>query len=557
LRVRVIPIYWRSNGLQNAAGDNWLAVSRREFIRTSSAALATIGVAARGEAGVPASTIPLPQDDASIRELALLALDAARSAGAAYADVRVSRARTQSVQTREDRVTGMSDNDTMGFGVRVLVNGAWGFAASRELARDEVQRVARVAVQQARANRRAMQRPVVLAPADPVPDGRWASPARIDPFTVPVEQKADLLLRANAEALRVRGARFVNASMFFLKDERTYANTEGTFTVQTIVRSLPSMSVTAVAPDQSDFQSRDSDEVQAMGKGYELVEEADLLRRAPLWAEEAVQKLAARSVDPGRYDLVLDPTHLWLTIHESIGHPTELDRAMGYEANYAGTSFIAPPREQIGRLRYGPDIMNIQADRRQPGGLATIGWDDEGVPADEWLLVERGIFKDYQTTREQAAWISELTGVRRSHGCSYAQTWADVQFQRMPNVSLLPGEADTTAEDLIAATERGIFIKGRGAYSIDQQRYNFQFGGQAFWEIRSGRLVGMLKDVTYQARTPEFWNSMDMIGGPRSYFLGGSFNDGKGQPSQSNAVSHGCPPARFRNVAVINTGRQR
>ncbi len=487
----------------------------------------------------------------------MLALDAAKSAGASYADVRVSSAQSQSVASREDRITNMSDSQTFGFGVRVLAGGAWGFAASRDLSRAEVQRVARVAVQQARANRRAMQRPIVLAPVDPVPDGHWAAATRIDPFTIPIEDKAALLLRANAEALKVQGARFVNSSMFFLKDERTFASTEGTFTVQHLVRSLPSMNVTAVASDMSDFQSRDSAEIAPMARGWEHVLEADLVAKAPVWAQEAVQKLGARSVDPGRYDLVLDPSHLWLTIHESIAHPTELDRAMGYEANYAGTSFLAPPRDMIGKFRYGQDLMNIQADRRQEGGLATTGWDDEGVPADQWLLIERGIFKDYQTTREQAPWISDLTGNQRSHGCSYAQNWSDVQFQRMPNVSLLPGEADTTLDDVIGSVERGIYIKGNGAFSIDQQRYNMQFGGQVFWEIRNGRLAGMLKDVTYQARAPEFWNSMDMIGGPRSYYLGGAFNDGKGQPGQSNAVSHGCVPARVRNVAVINTGRQR
>ena len=534
-----------------------MAPTRRDVIRIGAAALAGGIVVVPGLSAAASRAVPLPQGEANIKELALLALDAARSAGASYADVRVSRTRTQSVQAREDRVSNMSDNDTLGFGVRVLVNGAWGFAASRELGRAEVQRVARVAVSQARANRRATLRPVVLAPSTPVPDGRWASPARIDPFGVPIEDKAALLLHANAEALKVRGARFVNSSMFFLKDERTFANTDGTFTVQTIMRSNPSLSVTAVAPDQSDFQTRDSNEVQARGLGYEHVQDADFVGRAPMWAEQAVEKLSARSVDPGRYDLVLDPTHLWLTIHESIGHPTELDRAMGYEANYAGTSFVSPPREVIGKLKYGQEIMNIQADRRQEGGLATIGFDDEGVPADQWLLIERGIFKDYQTTREQAAWISDLTGVERSHGCSYAETWADVQFQRMPNVSLMPGENDLSTEDVIASVDRGIYIKGRGAYSIDQQRYNFQFGGQAFWEIRGGRLAGMLKDVTYQSRTPDFWNAMDLVGGPRSYMLGGSFNDGKGQPSQSNAVSHGCPAARFRSVAVINTGRQR
>lgn len=489
--------------------------------------------------------------------MALLALDAARSAGASYADVRVSGVRTQSVETRENRVTDLSDGESFGFGIRVLVGGAWGFAASRDLSRPEVQRVARAAAQQARANRRALERPIVLAPADPVPDGRWSSPARIDPFEVPVEQKVDLLLRANAEALRVRGARFVSSSMDFVRDERTYANTDGTFTVQTVVRSDPGMTVTAVAPDASDFQSRQSDDVQPMGIGYEHVEQSDFIGNAPRWAEEAVQKLSARSVDAGSYDLVLHPTHLWLTIHESIGHPTELDRALGYEANYAGTSFLAPPRDIINRFRFGSEIMSVQADRRQPGSLSAIGWDDDGVPADEWLLIRNGIVTDYQTTRDQVAWISDLTGVRRSHGCSYAQTWADVQFQRMPNVSLLPGEQDLSAEDLIAATDRGIYIQGAGAYSIDHQRYNFQFGGQVFHEIHNGRLGAILKDVTYQARTPDFWNAMDMIGGRRSYRLGGSFTDGKGQPSQSNAVSHGCPPARFRNVTVINTGRGR
>jgi TldD protein len=530
--------------------------SRRDFIKTGSAALAG-GIIIPHAAREPFRGIALPQGDGSVRELMMLALDAAKTAGASYADVRVSQTQTQSVQTREARVTNLSDSDTMGFGLRVLVNGAWGFAASRELNRQEVQRVARLATGQARANRRAMIRPVVLAPSTPVPDGRWASPARIDPFTIPIEEKAALLLRANAEALKVQGARFVNSAMFFLKDQRSFANTDGTFTVQTICRVNPSMSVTAVNADQSDFQSRDSVEITPRGMGYEHVVDSDLVGKATMWAEQAVEKLTARSVEPGRYDLVLDPTHLFLTIHESVGHPTELDRAMGYEANYAGTSFVSPPADVIGKLRFGSEHMNIQADRRQETALATIGFDDEGVPSDQWTIIQNGLFKDYQTTREQAAWISNLTGVERSHGCSYAETWADVQFQRMPNVSLMPGDRDLSTEDVISSVDRGIYIKGRGAYSIDQQRYNFQFGGQAFWEIRGGRLTGMLKDVTYQARTPDFWNALDLVGGQRSYLLGGSFNDGKGQPSQSNAVSHGCPTSRFRNIAVINTGRAR
>jgi TldD protein len=199
--------------------------------------------------------------------------------------------------------------------------------------------------------------------------------------------------------------------------------------------------------------------------------------------------------------------------------------------------------------------MNVQADRTQAESLSRTAWDDEGVPAEQWLLIERGLFKDYQTTRDQAAWIANLTGVRRSHGCSFADSWSSVQFQRMPNVSLLPGERDITIDDIIAATDRGIVIRNRGSWSIDQQRYNFQFSGQLAYEVRGGKIVGMLKDVAYQSRTPEFWNSMDMIGGQRSYWLGGSFGDGKGEPGQSNSVSHGCPPARFQNVNIVNTGR--
>jgi TldD protein len=228
---------------------------------------------------------------------------------------------------------------------------------------------------------------------------------------------------------------------------------------------------------------------------------------------------------------------------------------MGEEANYAGTSFVAPPEQVIGRLRFGPAFMNVQADRTQEGSLARVRWDDEGVPADQWLVVEHGIFKDYQTTREQVAWIQHLTGVTRSHGCSFAESWDRVQFQRMPNISLLPGDAAIGLDDIVAATERGILVKNRGSWSIDHQRFNFQFSGQAFYEIRGGRIVGMLRDVAYQGNTPEFWSSMDMIGGKSAYWLGGSFNDGKGEPAQSSAVSHGCVPARFRGVTILNTRR--
>ena len=253
---------------------------------------------------------------------------------------------------------------------------------------------------------------------------------------------------------------------------------------------------------------------------------------------------------------MLHPSHLWLTIHESIGHPTELDRALGYEANYAGTSFLAPPSEVLNTFRYGPEFMHVEGERTSPGGMASIGWDDEGVPAQSWPMIENGLFVDYQTTRDQVDWISEYTGRTRSHGCSYASGWDEIQFQRMPNMNLLPNrEEDLSEQDVLAAVDRGIYIEGRNSYSIDQQRYNFQFSGQVAWEVRGGKKVRMLRDVAYQARTPDFWNSMAVIGGPSTYYVGGSLNDGKGQPGQSNAVSHGCPIAVFRGVNVLNTGR--
>ena len=537
--------------------------TRREFVRNTSVAAAAIaGLAAvptAARAAILGAHASPSVDDADLKELATVALDAARGSGATYADVRFNRNRTQSLFTREQRVQGIVDNETRGFGVRALVNGAWGFAASRDVSRDEVARVARQAAVQARANSTTAVRPVVLAPVTPTPDGAWRTPIEIDPFTIPVEDKVGVLLAANAAALK-GGARFVNSSMFFLREEKTFASTDGSFIVQTIYRTQPSLTATAVSTDGSDFQTRQSNEIAPMGRGYEHVRGARLVENAPRWAAEAVQKLSAKPVEVGRYDLVLHPSHLWLTIHESVAHPTELDRALGFEANYAGTSFVAPPADMLGKLKFGSPLMNMRGDRSQPGSLSAVGWDDEGVKPESFDIVKDGIFVDYQTTREQAPYLADYYRRSgrpiRSHGCSYGQSWADVQFQRMPNVSQLPGSREQGWDDLIAATDRGIAIMGDGSFSIDQQRYNAQFGGQLFYEIRGGKIVGMLKDVAYQMRTPEFWGGLDMIGGPGSYFLGGAFNDGKGQPSQSNAVSHGCVPSRFRNVNVINTGRK-
>ena len=529
---------------------------RRQFLQTTGAAAAAVLSAGKLQAQPPAQQ---PAMDAATRELLMNALDAARQAGATYADARIARQRQNFIFTREQQIQNVVDTDSMGCGVRVLVDGTWGFAATRRMTREAVTDAARQAVGIARANRVARDRAVEWLPVDPQPSGTWHSPMRIDPFTVSIEDKANLLLQANAAAMRAPNVRFVNSGLFFVKEEKNYANTDGSVIAQTIVRSWPNFTATAVAPDRSDFQNR-GNVIAPMQGGWEYVLAQDMPRNAERWGEEAAAKLTARPVDVGRYDLILDPGNMWLTIHESIGHPTELDRAMGYEANYAGTSFLAPPDRVLGSLRYGPEFMNVQGDRSQEGGLSSVGFDDDGVRPENFLIVRGGVFNDYQTTREQAPWLrwyyDRQRQPTRSHGCAYADSWGSVAFQRMPNVSLLPGERDLSQDDLVSATDRGILIIGDGSFSIDQQRYNAQFGGQLFYEIRGGRIAGQLKDVAYQIRTPDFWNSMDMIGGRSSYRMGGSFFDGKGQPPQVNAVSHGSPPARFRNVNVINTGRR-
>ncbi|HEV7387928.1 MAG TPA: TldD/PmbA family protein [Gemmatimonadaceae bacterium] len=536
--------------------------TRRAFIKQTGMAAAGIAAAnalSPGFAGLlNAQPVEMPQDDV-IKQLMMTAINTAKSAGASYSDVRIGRYHNSIVFTREQQIVNTADVDNIGAGVRALVDGTWGFGATKTLTTDGVAAAAREAVAIARANRIARDQPVQLTPVQPYPNVSWKSSFKIDPFTIPIEQRADLLLRANAEALKVKGVRFVNSGLLFVKEDRNFASTEGSVISQTIVRVGVPFTVTAVAPDNSDFQTR-GNVVAPAGRGWEYVLEQDLVGNAGKWAEQAVQKLQAKSVDVGRYDLVLHPSHLWLTIHESIAHPTELDRALGYEANYAGTSFVAPPDKMLGKFRYGPEFMNIQGDRSQEGACATIGYDDEGVKPETFLIIKNGVVNDYQTTREQAAWLKwwyDAQGKQaRSHGCSNADSWGTVQFQRMPNVSLLPGAKDIGWNDIIAATDRGIAIEGDGSFSIDQQRYNAQFGGQVFHEIKGGKIVGQLKDVAYQMRTPDFWNSMDMIGGKSSYFLGGAFNDGKGQPPQSNAVSHGCVPSRFRNINVINTGRK-
>jgi TldD protein len=490
-----------------------------------------------------------------MQELAAVALDTARSKGASYADIRINRYRQQSLFARENHIQNAQTLERYGFGVRVVVDGVWGFAASCRVSKEDIARIAAEAVAIARANRATRRDPVELVPIPKAVD-TWQTPVVKNPFRVSIGTKADLLLAMNASALK-GGASFVNSAVFCTEEDKTFASTDGCAINQLLTRVWPFFVVTVVDRASGRFDTR-AGLCSPMGTGWEYVESYPLVAEAALAAEQCRQKQAAKSVAPGKKDLVLSPEHMWLTIHESVGHPTELDRALGYEANFAGTSFVTP--DQLGKLQYGAaKWMNIVADKTQKDGLATCGYDDDGVKTTEFDIVKEGRFVGYQTIREQVARYGTMLGDSRLKACCYADDFASVPFQRMPNVSLRPHDwsgKKVGPEQLVADVKDGVLIEGAGSFSIDQQRYNFQFGGQVFWEIKNGKKVGMLRDVAYQARTPQFWGSLDMVGSPDFYKLGGSFFDGKGQPIQTNSVSHGSSWCRFRGVNVINTGRK-
>ncbi len=476
--------------------------------------------------------------------LARDALGAARAAGASYADARLVAWQREQIGVRDDHVSDVGLRTDYGIGVRVLADGAWGFAATHVLDARSITAAARAAVAMAKRSALLMPEPITLVAA-PVVQGAWVSPMQVDPFTVAMADKAGLLLAAARAAMAVKGVAHVDAHMLSVREEKLLLTSEGSRVHQIFHRVLPGLTATAIDRRRGTFASRDH-EAAPMLAGYEHITATDLVGEAPMIADEALQKLHAAPVVPGKKQVILAPSNLWLTIHESIGHSTELDRALGWEANFAGTSFLTPDKR--GQLRIGSERVQIMADRTQPGGMATTAWDDEAVAAQRWALVKDGLFVGWQTTRDLASKVGETS----SRGCLYADGYGSVAFPRMPNVSLQPGPENYTTEDLINATEDGILITGRGSWSIDQQRYNFQFGGQFFWEIKKGRLTRPLRDVAYQANTVEFWRSCDMLGGAGSYRLGGTISDGKGEPPQSNAVSHGCPPARF-TVNILNT----
>jgi TldD protein len=497
--------------------------------------------------------VPPDRIDPAFRALPLhgladAALSRARALGAEHADVRVERLASQSVDLRDGGVTGVVDASTVGLAVRVVVDGVWGFASHVELTPERAAATAERAVEVARVLA-PVARDRVERAAEPVHAGmEWSSPYTVDPFAVPTAEKV-ALLAGWSRGLLAAGVDHVQAGLEIVQENKFYADLAGTSTTQQRVRTAPGLTATTVDRDGGGFETMASLAPPA-ARGWEYVTgtgwdfDAEL-ERLPEWLAE---KAAAPSVEPGRYDLVIDPSNLWLTIHESVGHATEYDRAIGYEAAYAGTSFATP--DLLGTLRYGSAHMHVTGDRTVPHGLATIGYDDDGVATGRFDLVRDGVLVGYQLDRTFAPRL----GLDRSNGCAFADSPHHVPLQRMANVSLQPDpSADRSTDDLVAAVDDGVYVVGDRSWSIDMQRANFQFTGQRFYRIRGGRLAGQLRDVAYQAVTTDFWGSLDAVGGPSTWRLFGAMNCGKAQPGQSAAVSHGCPSALFRQVNVLNT----
>lgn len=544
-------------------------MKRRDFVNLAGLGIGGMALAVPivGNAIPVGRFLEVPLDNAQKKALADVALNTARSNGASYADVRIGRYLNQFVFTRENKVQNIVNTESFGVGIRVIVNDTWGFAATNEVTPDGIKKATVQATAIAKANSKFQTDPVKLAPVKSYGEVSWKAPIEKNAFEVPVSEKVDLLLSANAAAQEA-GASFVNSNLFMVNEQKYFASTEGSYIDQDVHRIWPTFSVNAIDRAEGKFKSRNAMSAP-MGLGWEYMipkaedklegpdgmmlyrKSYDIVEDARTAAKQAQGMLSAKSVEPGKYDLVLEPNHLGLTIHESVGHPLELDRVLGYEANYAGTSFATLDKLEAGDFKYGSDVVNIFADKVQEGTLGAVGYDDEGVKCKRWDLIKDGILVNYQAIRDQVHIIDQ----NESHGCCYAQTWQDVQFQRMPNVSLAPGKEPYSSAQMIKDVEKGIYIAGRGSYSIDQQRYNFQFGGTVFYEIKDGEIAGMLNDVAYQSNTQEFWNSCVKICDEDDYRFFGSFFDGKGQPSQVSAVSHGSSTSRFNGVNVINTGR--
>jgi len=477
------------------------------------------------------------------------ALSRARERGATYADFRFERLRGHMIVARDRELETSVQNESIGFSVRVIYKGAWGFAAGIDLSTDAASDVATRAIDVAEALARLNTEPVVLAD-EPAYTDTYVSSYEIDPFTVPDAEKTNFLLGLNERALASSVIDRVTSYLLLVCEQKFFASLSGSRITQQRVRVKGDLTAVRIDKVTGGFETMGC-AVPPAGRGWEFFTRGhDFTKDADEIPGLLEQKMASPSIEPGRYDLVIDPTNLWLTIHESVGHSTELDRVLGYEANYAGTSFAT--LDKLNTLQFGSPIMHVTGDREVKWGLSTVGYDDEGVAAQTWDIVRDGVLVGYQLDRQMA----HKQRFGRSNGCAFADAADHVPIQRMPNVSLSASPKPITLDDLIGAVDDGIYIVGDKSWSIDMQRYNFQFTGQKFFRIRGGKIVGQVKDIAYQARTTDFWNAMEAVGGPSTYVLGGAFNCGKGQPSQIAPVSHGCPAALFRQINILNTAQE-
>jgi TldD protein len=475
-------------------------------------------------------------------ELAELAIARIKASGAEYGDIRLLDSTVQSIAGEDRRISSVRESNDRGFGIRVLYHGGWGFAASSICSVEEVPRVADLAVEIARGSSSLAIEKVKLAD-EPVHHDSVATAMRIDPFVVSLEKKTDLLLETMEVLHQQAGVVRTKAGIWACRDRKLFQSTEGS-KLEFDLLALNG-DFTATASLHGRFASR-SFSTPHLRTGYELIESANFVSEAPRIASQAVEKVNAPQIDEGIYDLVLDAEHLSLTMHESCGHPSELDRALGYEANYAGTSFLTTDKKGV--FRYGSPHVNLVADNTEAETLAATGYDDDGVSCQRWDIVREGIFVGYCTNREVAPKIGES----RSRGSNRADGWGSVPMVRIANIGLEPGPA--TVDDLLADVSRGIYIEGHGSYSIDQRRYNFQFGGDAFWLVERGKRTHMVRDVVYHGITPEFWSRCDGVA-DRSYRRRfGFITCGKGQPGQSGWMTHAASPARFREISVIRGG---
>ncbi|WP_036923143.1 TldD/PmbA family protein [Propionicicella superfundia] len=480
-----------------------------------------------------------------IADLAAVALQRATDLGAAHADVRVHRKRVGRRMLRDLELDRAGDDSVLGLAVRVVHGGAWGFASGITLTADAAAALAEQAVATARVAAALTPRPVELAP-EPMHTGDWAAPSEIDPFTVDETERLGRLRDLSERLLAHPSVTHTRTMLVYVQETTAYVDTTGTDVRQQRGRIYPAFEAVSVTADG--FSSMRT-LAPPTGRGWEYLTGTawDFDAEIAELGDHLAAHVAAPSVEPGPTDLVIAPTNLWLTIHESVAHATELDRALGYEAAYAGTSFATV--DKLGSLQYGSAAMNVTGDRTTEHGMATVAWDDEGVAAQRFDIVRDGVLVGYQLNRQMAA----ERGLGRSNGCAYADSPGHIPLQRMPNVSLEPAPDGPGLAELISRVDDGILVEGDKSWSIDMQRYNFQFTGQRFHRIRNGRLAGQVRDVAYQATTTDFWGSMEAVGGPQTYLLAGAINCGKGQPGQEAAVSHGSPAALFRGINILNT----